>query len=325
MAISLARRVTALAALPLVLACGIDSRQVTTDPGVPSQLPLLSQSGYSEWSPPENLGAPINTSFNEQGPTLSNDGLRLYFGSDRSGGFGGFDIWFSRRACTDCPWGPPENLGAVVNSVSGETGPSMSVDGHLLFFRSNRAGGRGLGDVYMSRRANPKDDAGWETPVGLGPGVNTEGDEAGAEYLQNAEEGVANVYFNRAPPGGSTDLYYASVTRDGETRGPATLISELSHPTAFDQGPTLRGDAREIVFFSNRPGGVGATDLWTSTRPSIHHSWSTPVNLGAPMNSTALEQQPNLSDQGRTLMFASNRSGGSGGTDIWISTRTRGN
>jgi hypothetical protein len=214
------------------------------------------------------------------------------------------------------------NLGAVVNTAATETGPGLSVDGHLLFFRSTREGGQGLGDVYVSRRANPNDDFGWGPPVGLGTDVNTSAEEAGAEYLESAEEGVANLYFNRAPLGGTADLYYAPVTRDGETRGPAVLISELSHPTATDQGPTVRIDGREMFFFSTRPGGSGGADLWTSTRGSVHDPWSTPENLGTVLNSTAADQQPGLSGDGRTLMFASSRSGGFGGTDIWISTRT---
>jgi hypothetical protein len=152
--------------------------------------------------------------------------------------------------------------------------------------------------------------------------VNTAAAEAGAEYSQSAEDGSPNLYFNRAPPGGTADLYYAAITRDGETRGPAVLISELSDPVATDQGPTLRTDGREIFFFSTRSGGVGGADLWTSTRQSVHDPWSTPVNLASPLNSPAAEQQPSLSSDGRTLVFASSRSGGFGGTDIYMSTRT---
>jgi len=276
----------------------------------------------SEWSEPVNLGPTINTGFNEQGPNLSKDGLTLYFGSDRPGGVGSFDLWVARRACADCPWDAPVNLGTVVNTTASETGPGLSIDGHMLFFTSTRAGGQGLSDLYLSHRADPKDDFGWGPPVGLGPDVNTAASEAGAEYLQSAEDGTGNLYFNRAPPGGTADLYYAPVTRDGDTRGPAVLISELSHPTATDQGATLRTDGREILFFSTRPGGLGGADLWTSTRRSVHDPWTTPVNLGAPLNSPAAEQQPSLSGDGRTLVFASSRSGGFGGTDIWISTRT---
>jgi hypothetical protein len=304
----------ALGLVTLLGACGTESDEVVFE--------LQAHSfANAAWSAPVNLGAMINTTFNEQGPTLASDGLSLYFGSDRPGGLGGFDIWVARRACTECPWETPEALGAHVNTASFETGPGLSVDGHLQFFRSTREGGQGLGDVYVSRRADPKDDFGWGRPVGLGPDVNTPAEEAGAEYLQSAEDGAGNLYFNRAPPGGTADLFLVAVTRDGETRRPAVLISELSHPTATDQGPTVRGDGREMLFFSTRPGGLGGPDLWTSTRRSVHDPWSAPVNP-ASLNSTAAEQQPSLSGDGRTLVFASSRSGGFGGTDIYVSTRT---
>jgi len=289
----------------------------------PAAIKLQAMSfANSEWSEPVNLGPTINTGFNEQGPNLSKDGLTLYFGSDRPGGVGSFDLWVARRACADCPWDAPVNPGPVVNTTASETGPGLSIDGHLLFFTSTRAGGQGLSDLYLSQRADAKDDFGWGPPVGLGPDVNTAASEAGAEYLQSAEDGTGNLYFNRAPPGGTADLYYAPLTRDGETRGPAILIPELSDPTGTDQGATLRTDGREVFFFSTRSGGLGGADLWTSTRRSIHDAWSAPVNLGAPLNSAAAEQQPSLSGDGRTLVFASSRSGGFGGTDIWMSTRT---
>lgn len=315
MVISPARRLASVLTVALLVACHAESDE--------PMFGLQAMSFVSsEWSEPVSLGTAINTTFNEQGPTLSNDGLSLYFGSDRPGGLGEFDLWVARRACSDCSWETPVNLGPVVNTVATETGPGLSVDGHLLFLRSTRPGGQGLGDVYVSRRANPTDDLGWGTPVALGSDVNTPGAEAGAEYLQSAEDGVANLYFNRAPPGGTADLYYAPLTRDGETRGPAVLIIELSHSVATDQGPTLRADGREVFFFSTRSGGLGGNDFWTSTRRSVHDPWSPPVNPWTPLNSTAADQQPSLSGDARTLVFASSRSGGFGGTDIWISTRT---
>jgi len=309
----------AVASVALLVGCGMESDRIIT-----ANLVANVTSHLSPWSEPENLGSTVNTTFNEQGPTLSNDERSLYFGSDRPGGIGGFDIWVSQRACKECAWETPENLGPAVNTTSDETGPGLSIDGHLLFFRSTRPGGAGLGDVFLSKRANPKDDFGWGVPVALGLDVNTAAAEAGAEFLQSAEDGAASLYFNRAPPGGTADLYYAAITRDGETLGPAVLISELSDPIATDQGPTLRSDGREVFFFSTRPGGVGGADLWTSTRRSVHDPWTPPVNVGAPLNSTAAEQQPSLSSGGLTLLFASSRAGGFGGTDIWMSTRARG-
>lgn len=316
---TISRMLAPVVSLALLIGCGTES-----DRSITGNLIANVTSHFSSWSEPSNLGSTINTAFNEQGPTLSNDELSLYFGSDRNGGIGGFDIWVSQRTCKDCAWGEPTNLGPAVNTASDETGPGLSVDGHLLFFRSTRPGGAGLGDVYLSKRTDPKDDFGWGAPVALGSDVNTAAAEAGAEFLQSAEDGAANLYFNRAPPGGTADLYYVAITRDGETRGPAALISELSDPIATDQGPTLRSDGREIFFFSTRAGGIGGADLWTSTRRSVHDPWTPPVNLGAPLNSTAAEQQPSLSSEGRTLLFASSRSGSFGGTDIWMATRTPG-
>ncbi|MGH2405936.1 MAG: TolB family protein, partial [bacterium] len=172
----------------------------------------------AEWSAPVHLGAVVNSAATDQAPTLSPDGLSLYFGSDRPGGLGGTNLWVSRRACDAGPWEAPVNLGATVNSSAGDAGPSLSIDGHLLFFTSPRPGGHGLGDIYVSRRANPKDDFAWERPVNLGPDVNTSAFEAGAEYVQSAEDGVANFYFNWGLTGTTQDIYVAPITRNGETR-----------------------------------------------------------------------------------------------------------
>jgi hypothetical protein len=297
----------------LVPACRPDSDQVTFE--------IQAQSfANSDWSAPENLAA-INSTFNEQAPSLSPDGLSLYFGSNRPrpGGSTDTDLWVSHRSCGDCPWETPVNLGTVVNSSVGDNGPSLSLDGHLLFFTSARTG-IGLNDIYVSHRDNPQDDFGWGPPVLLGSGVNTTAFEAGAEYVQSAEDGVDNFYFNRGPSQGAQDIYVASITRDGETRGSAELVSELSDPAANDAAASLRTDGREIFFGSTRLLGAGGLDIWFSTRRSVHDDWSPPEPLAA-LNSAANDQQPSLSSDGRTLLFASDRSG-IGGTDIWMSTRT---
>jgi hypothetical protein len=272
-----------------------------------------------------NVGAPINSPASENNAALSPDELSLYLTSDRAGGFGGTDIWVSRRACVDCPWGTPANLGALINGAGAEAGPRLSIDGHLLFFQSDKPGGQGSGDIYVSRRANTDDDFVWEPAANLGTGVNTAANENAADYLQSAEDGAGNLYFNRGTTAGvaaTVDFYYAAVTRDGETRGTAVLASDLSDLTTQDQHVSVRKDGREVFFASMRIGGLGALDLWTSTRRSAHEPWSTPVNLGAPLNTAVTDQQPSLSGDGRTLLFSSNRPGGLGGNDLWISIRT---
>lgn len=295
--------------VPTLAGCG-DGRS-------PTELtPLASSVAYSEWSTPVNLGTAINSPANEQNATLSKDGLSLYFSSNRVTGV--LDIWVSRRASLNSDWAPAENLGSPVNSALADFAPNLSIDGHLLFFSSNREGNT---DIYVSRRENKDDDFGWGEPVKLGPGVNTADMEQAPMYLQSAEDGSANLYFNRGSNAlGLSDIYSAAVKSNGETLGPAVLISELSVPGATDAAATVRKDGKEVFFFSTRSGTVGGIDLWTSTRQNVHDTWSEPVNVAA-LNTTSNEQTPSLSFDGRTLVFASNRPG-SLLNDIWITTRT---
>jgi len=85
---------------------------------------------------------------------------------------------------------------------------------------------------------------------------------------------------------------------------------------------TIRADGRELLFWSPRAGGPGGNDLCMSTRQTIHDSCSPPVNAGTALNSVFDDVTPSLSWDGRTLSFASNRPGGSGGNDLYMSTRT---
>src|SRR6266576_2137182 len=219
-------------------------------------------------------------------------------------------------------WSDPVNLGAPVNSSANDMNATLSPDELSLYFVSTRAGGLGGADIWVSRRASL--DSPWEEPVNLGPDVNTAAFEAGGFYLQSAEEGSVNLYFVRGPNSVALDIYVAPINTDGEARGPAVLVTELSNqdPAITDAHPSLRADGREIYFHSNRAGSLGASDLWRSTRRSVHDPWSTPENLGAPLSSTANDVHPSLSHDARTLIFASTRAGGLGGSDIWMSTRT---
>ena len=316
----IARHVILFAPLALIAACERGPDQLVS--GIQAQ-----SFANSEWSEPVNLGPVVNSGANEQNAALSPDGLSLYFTSSRTDGAGPLDIWVSHRDCTDlddptCAWQTPANLGAVINSPGADLAPNLSLDGHLLFFASNRGVGSNV-DIYVSHRGDPNDDFAWETPVALGPGVNTADGEQAPMYRQSAEDGSANLYFNRGLlTSNGADIYVAVVTRDGETRAPAELVTELSLPNVNDAGVTVRTDGRELMFYSNRPGGLGLTDLWVSTRSNSHAPWSPPENAGAQLNSAFNEVTPSISADGRTLLFASNRPGGLGGNDLYMSTRT---
>jgi len=278
---------------------------------------------FSDWSVPVNLGSIVNSPFAEFGPAISKNGLSLYISSTRPGGFGAADIWVSQRASLDAPWGTPVNLGPAINTGNQESLPNISRDGHWMFFSSDRPGGLGGSDIWVSWRAHTHDDFGWQTPVNLGPGVNSAAFDAAPHYFENEDVGVPILFFPSGRPGGlgGNDIYSSALAADGSV-GPAVLVAELSSPQN-DARPNLRHDGREIFFYSDRPGSIGGTDLWTSTRATTADAWSTPVNLAGTVNTVDLELHPALSSDNETLFFASNRPGGFGNLDIYMTTRTK--
>src|SRR5436190_14317335 len=283
---------------------------------------------YSDWSAPVNLGPVVNSGSNEQHPAISKDGLSLYFASDRpgAGGMGGLDIYVSHRESLDAPWGAPVNLGPNINSAGNDLAPTFSPDGHLLYFHSNGRGGCGGADLFVSRRHDKRDDFGWELAEDLGCVVNSPFNDAGPTIFEDEATGITTLYFTvqNNPPSSDQgfDIYASTRTGDEGAFGPPVLVSELSTPFR-DTRTAIRRDGLEMILSSGRPGGVGSEDLWVSTRASTLDPWSTPVNLGAVVNTTAFDGGPALSFDGTTLYFHSNRPGGAGGNDLYVTTRTR--
>src|SRR5438309_4022974 len=289
------------------------------------------QPQYGPWSAPVNLGPVINTAANEQHPAISKDGLSLYISSDRLGGFGGLGIWVSQRACTDaddpaCAWQTPAHLGPNINSAGNDLAPAFTPDGHQLYFHSTGRGGCGLADIFVARRHDKRDDFGWAPAENLGCVVNSPYADAGPTYFEDETTGITTLYFTvqNNPPGSDQgfDIYASTRSGDEGAFGLPALVPELSSPFR-DTRTTIRRDGLELILSSGRPGGVGNEDLWVSTRASTLDPWSTPVNLGAGVNTTALDGGPALSFDGTTLYFHSNRPGGVGGTDLYVTTRTR--
>jgi len=133
------------------------------------------------------------------------------------------------------------------------------------------------------------------------------------------------VYFAGGRPGGpgGGDIWVVPVLDDTkDTFGLPILVEEFSIASFNDSHPLVRKDGLEFIFVSNRPGGVGSLDLWSSTRESMEDPWSEPVNLG-PVNSLGSDFRPTLSFDGTALIFASDRPGGVGAGDLYVSTRTR--
>jgi hypothetical protein len=232
----------------------------------------------------------------------------------------------SQRETTAVSWGPPQNLGAILNSAAGEFAPAFDASGHLLFFGSERTGGCGGRDLWFSTRRDKRDDFGWEPPVNLGCLVNSTGFDDGPTYAED-ETGLATLFFISGRPGGLGDRdVWAAMRNPVGTFDPPLNVAELNSPSS-EARPAVRRDGLEFFLSSTRPGSIEgssgpATDIWWATRETTAETWSTPVNLEM-LNTSSNDGAPALSKDKTTLYFNSNRPGGSGGTDLYVSTRSK--
>ena len=162
---------------------------------------FYSQKVGNAWSKPYNLGPNINTKNFESQPSFSADGKTLYFVSNRAGGFGGADIYFSTLR-EDGSWGIPVNIGNKINTPGKEESVFIHPDGKTLYFSSNGHVGMGGLDIYMSR----KDEKGnWGAPVNLGYPINTFVDDN--SLLINGNGDIAYFASNRPGGIGGLDMY----------------------------------------------------------------------------------------------------------------------
>lgn len=271
---------------------------------------------FTDWSAPVSL-ASLNSAAEDQAPAISPDGLALYFSSTRAGGVGAGDIWVTRRGSRNAVWGAPQSLGASINTTANETDPQFSPDGLQLFLASDRSGGGGLSDVWVATRTNVNDDLSWGTPVNLGAAINSTSDDAFPEVVTLG--GQRTLFYSRGLVPADHDLLM-SVENVGVFGAP-TQVTELNTTTAAEACPAMRADGREVFFCSDRAGGAGLNDIWTSVRATATAAWSTPTGATA-LNTPSDDRDPALDLDSLTIFFASSRPGGSGGSDLYMATRT---
>ncbi len=162
---------------------------------------FYSQKAGSNWSRPYNAGPVINSKYWESQPSFSADGKTLYFVSNRPGGFGDADIWYSTLK-DDGSWGMPVNIGRQINTAGKEESVFIHPDGKTLYFSSNGHVGMGKLDIYVVRK---NDNGEWGTPVNLGYPINTYNDEN--SLLVNGAGNLAYFASSREGGFGGLDLY----------------------------------------------------------------------------------------------------------------------
>jgi hypothetical protein len=211
-------------------------------------------------------------------------------------------------------WGAPENLGAPINSAYGEWYPVLARDGSFMVFVSDRPGGYGELDIYISRRVG----GAWQEPENLGPSVNTSAGES-APFLA---ENDSVLYFASLCPGGHgvMDIYWCRFHAGAP--GPKTEMPSPVNGPQYDCCPVLSPDGNAFYTCSTRPGGFGSMDVWMFEKSG--EGWGPGVNLGSAVNTAGTDCPRWISDDGATLVVASTRTDGHGGADLWTTTRVEG-
>jgi hypothetical protein len=287
---------------------------------------------YGGWSPAQRVEGTetaepsFNGAFLDGCPFISRDGKSFFMASRRptsaTDGKNDINIWVSTREKAGDAWGAPALVGPPVSiDVTSSTAadvndfcPTLARNGHDFLFVSNRPGYCGGDDIFATRfRA----DGGMDPVVNLGCDVNSAGNEASPFPLPN--DGAGPVLYFSSTSTGSGDLYLSPWDAGAyQARRQVPGVNTAS----VEGQPNVRRDGLEIFFFSNRPGALG-NDIYSATRATVDDPWSPPINLGPNVNGTAAtsETRPSLSWDGTTLYFGSNRAGGDGDADHYVTTR----
>jgi len=262
---------------------------------------------------PVNLGSPPNSAYADVMPSMSSDGLEVYFWSNRPGGFGNWDLWVSTRASTEDDWLPASNVGSQVNSAEIEAMPCLSADGLELYFSR---GSESTGELMVARRSTKAEP--WGMAGNLGSVVNSPSRDDMPRLTSDGLE----LYFISARAGGRglSDIWVTkrpTVTDDWDPPVNLSAVNSSGH----DQWVNLSDDGLALLFQSDRSSGEYG-GLFMSRRTSKDDPWTTPVYLGLPMTASVYTLLSSISSDGTTLYLSDHinyapRSGGAGSADMW--------
>ncbi len=269
----------------------------------------------------DNLGASINSKYEDKTPCISADGKKLVFTTRRPEstdspvdveGDGKYfeDIYISNWDTINKKWNQAEDVPGNVNTPAHDACTSISPDGKQIFIYKNDVNdneSRG-GDIFVSKVVNNK----WKTPEALGKPINTSYWEGGACISPDGK----TLYFISERKGGfgSGDIWMVKRVSKTEWGKPVNLGPEIN--SAYDEvGVFLAPDGKTLFFSSNGKGSMGGHDIFKTTLEG--DKWSKPVNLGYPINTVHKDGPLVISADAQTAYFASERLGGLGESDIY--------
>jgi hypothetical protein len=230
------------------------------------------------WGAPQNLGPTINSASNETNPTLSSDEHKLYFTSNRPGGFGATDLYVARRhnKRDDLGWQAPENLGGAINSTFNDRMATYFEDDSTgaiaLYFSSDRPGGLGGDDIYVSTL---QADETFGAAVLVTELSSPSNDQSPAIRRRDGLEFFvrSNRLGSVLTPGGkpSPDIWVSTRASTSDPWSvPVNLGPVINSP--FDDGrPALSFDGETLYFAAAQRAGNASIffDIWMTTRAKL--------------------------------------------------------
>ncbi len=255
---------------------------------------------------PLNLGDSINTEVSEYYPTITIDGNKLIY-TRRVNNFNE-DFYESDRV--NGKWSHARSLSGNINTNMNGGAQNISQDGQWLIFTGcNFPDGFGSCDLYISY-LTPE---GWSTPENLGGIITTEYWESAPSLSPDKRD----LYFaSRRPDGyGGSDIYVSHRMLNGHWSEPENLGPTIN-TSADESTPFIHADNQSLYFTSGGHPGYGGDDLFI-TRKGPKGNWSTPENLGYPINTIENEGSLVIAADGKTAYYASDRADTRGGLDLY--------
>ncbi len=261
----------------------------------------------------QSLGAVINSKYEDYSPVISGDGNILIFTSRREGTTGGKlfldgkyyeDIYIAKKE--KGKWTTPRSIGVNINTEGHEATIGLSPDGQQLFIYKDD---NGDGNIYMSKL----NGAEWSKPEKLGGEINTASWETHATVSADGQ----NLFLvsNRAGGLGGRDIYKISLLPDG-TWGKAENLGATINTAYDEEAPFFAADGKTLIFSSQGHNSMGGFDIFTSE--NIDGVWSTPVNIGYPINSPEDDVFFVTTPDGHYAYYSSRMEGGMGEKDIYL-------
>jgi OmpA-OmpF porin, OOP family len=209
----------------------------------------------------------------------------------------------------------PQPMAEQVNKFPLQYFPVLTVDGRTLIFTGREGSSpQDMEDLYVVNRG---EDGSWSSPESLSDVINTEYNEGTATISADGRTLIFTSCQGRRSYG-RCDLYISQKT--GSKWSEPRNIGAAINTKHWESQPSLSADGRTLYFVSDRPGGLGARDIWVSYR-NDQGEWSEATNLGAPINTPGDEISPQIHANGQTLYFSSNGHVGMGGFDLFLSER----